>query len=130
MMFPLLFAGARKSGNGIFSQSLSRFPFLFCAGIGSVHINAPLQPLEHICLFVVLTATVSAVVFAVVLVVVPMMVAVVLTRIRIFRQHICKPTITLYNIDKKFLQKFHGLSVHGGMTKIVVCIRLLPIRSS
>jgi hypothetical protein len=78
MMFSFLFAGAHKTATGIFFPNLSRFPFLFCAGIGSIRVHTPFQSLEHICLLVILTATVSTVV----LVVVPMatmVMAIVLT---------------------------------------------------
>jgi hypothetical protein len=68
MMFSFLFAGAHKPRTGIFFPNLSRFPFLFCAGICSISVHALFQSLEHIYLLVILTATVSTVV----LVVVPM----------------------------------------------------------
>jgi hypothetical protein len=73
MVFPFLFVCAHKSGTGIFFQNLSGFSFLFCADISSVSVHALLQSPEHICLLVILTATVSTVV----LVVVPMATTVV-----------------------------------------------------
>jgi hypothetical protein len=68
VMFSFLFAGAHKSSTGIFFPNLSGFPFLFCAGIGSVSVHALFQSLEDSCLLVILTVTVSTMV----LVVVPM----------------------------------------------------------
>lgn len=68
MLLSFLFAGAHKSCAGIFFPNLSRFPFLFRAGIVSVSALPLFQSLEHIYLLVILTA----IVLTVVLVVVPM----------------------------------------------------------
>jgi hypothetical protein len=70
-----LFAGAPKSGTGIFLPNLSGFPFLFCADICSVSGHTLLQSLAHIYLLIILTATMSTMVLMVVpmaMMVVPM----------------------------------------------------------
>jgi hypothetical protein len=135
MMFPFLFAGAHNSSNGIFSQPLSGFSLLLCAAIGSISVRALPQSLEHTCLLVILTATVSTVVLMVVLVVAPMVVAVVLTRIRIFRHHVYVENKTETNdhcfiINDKFLPNYHRMSVPELTIKVIVCIRQPSISPS